>query len=93
MKMKERLEEELEYVGVVAIYKLIQKYKKHVTIIDLPSSRPQENLMREQLVFADNSLADNDELTARQIHKLLVNRWPGLTMLLSTMKRARKHFG
>lgn len=49
--------------------------------------------MREQLVFADNSLADNDELTARQIHKLLVNRWPGLTMLLSTMKRARKHFG
>ena len=91
--IKKRLEEEQVDVSLVAIYKLLRKFKQRGTVADLPRSRTPGKLSHNQLVFIDNVLADNDELTARQIHDLLEDQWPEVKVSLSTVKRARKDLG
>ena len=45
------------------------------------------------LKFIDDSMAGNDEITARQKRILLLEKWPGLQISVNTYKRMRKHLG
>ena len=38
-------------------------------------------------------MAANDEITARQMRILLLEKWPNLQISLNTIKRTRKHLG
>ena len=88
-----RLKEEQISVSRMALYKLWRKYGKTNSIANIPRARPAKKLGREQCVFIDEALADNDELTSRQLRGLLEERWPGIEVSLSTVKRARKELG
>ena len=55
-----------------AIYNLLNKYRKYHVYTDLPRAAQPKILNDEQIIFIDNKLAKNDELTARQMHELLV---------------------
>ena len=68
-------------------------YFVNTTIMDLLRARPPSKLSHEQLVFIDDTMAANDELTARQLCQLLDYHWPGMTLSLSTVKRARRCLG
>lgn len=46
------------------------------------------------MFFIDNALAENDELTAKQLKDLTVQKWADLPSIsLTTIKRARKYLG
>ena len=60
----------------------------------MPRSRPSRKLGEEHLVFIDEQMAQNDELTARHLRDILEDRWPDLHRVsLSTIKRARRQLG
>ena len=91
--IRKRLEEQEVFVSRAAIFKLLRKYRVHGTIGDLPRPRRARILTDEQLVFIDEALADNDELTARRLRGLIQDKWPETRMSISTIKRARKNLG
>ena len=71
--IQKRLVEEQIYVSKVATYQLIKKYKEHHIYTDLPRSPAQKPILNEEQVrHIDNAMANNDELTARQVHVLLL---------------------
>ena len=75
----------------MTLYKLLKKYQEHGTIQDIP--KLPRILSEEQLVFIDETMAEDDELTPRQLHALLLEKWPRLTVSLNTIKRARRNLG
>ena len=56
-------------------------------------TKPNKKLSKEQYVFIDNVMVENDGLTARQLRDLVEDRWPETKASLSTYKRARKDLG
>ena len=68
------LEEEIYYVSKRALNKLIKKYREHHTYQDLSKSKRRSVLTREQVKFIDEEMDKNDELTARKVHELLLER-------------------
>ena len=60
---------------------------------DLKKSRPPKKLSKEQYVFIDNAMLENDELTSRQLRDLVEERWPEIKASLSTYERAKKDLG
>lgn len=88
-----RLEEQHVFISRSAIFKLLKKYRRYGTVGDLRRSRLPKKLSEDQLVFIDDSLAENDELTARKLRYLLQERWPETVVSISTIKRARKGLG
>ena len=50
-------------------------------------------LTKEQVSFIDKEMEKNDEITARKMHELLVERWPHLNISLSTIKRIKRNLG
>lgn len=91
--IRDRLEEEGISVTIKTLYLLLAKYNQAGYVADRPQAKPQKLLNREHYSFIDNALAENDELTTRQLHKQLVQWFPGLKVLLSTVKRARYELG
>ena len=75
-EIMKRLEEQQMYISRSAIFRFLRKYRNQATIGDLPILRQPKKLPEDQLVFIDKSLVGNDELTARQLHHLLQERWP-----------------
>ena len=88
-----RLEEEDIPVGRTAVFNLLGKYKKYGSVADLKKARPPKKLSKEQYIFIDNAMIENDELTSRQLRDLVEERWPEIKASLSTYKRARKDLG
>ena len=87
------LKEEKIEVSRVVLYKLLSKVKKS-GIISNTSKQPREKeIGEEQRLAIDEALAANDELTARQLRDMLEERWQGIKVSISTVKRARKHLG
>ena len=89
--IKQRLLEEHICVSSVTIYALLRKNKQHNTIADRPRQHFEKKLDEEKLRFLDESLAANDELTARWLLVKLREKWPDVSVSLSTIKRARKY--
>ena len=87
-----RLAEEEIFVSRVTLYKLWKQYQDTDRIAG--TWKPKRiKLDEEQLVAIDEALADNDELTIRQLLGIIETRWPGLKVSISTVKRARKQRG
>ena len=92
-KICQRLLEEDIYISNRALNKLIKKYREHHTYQNLLRSKRRSVLTREQVKFIDKEMEKNDELTARKMHELLLERWPNLNVSLSTIKRAKRRLG
>ena len=89
-RIRQRLLEEHISVSSVAIYALIKKYEQLKTIVDRPRRASERKLDKEKLRVMDESLANNDELTARSLLRILQERWPEFSVSLSTIKWACK---
>ena len=90
--IRKRLEEQV-FVSRAAIFKLLRKYRVHGIVGDLPRPQRARILTDKQLIFIDEALADNDELTARQLRGLIQDKWPETSVSISTIKHARKNLG
>jgi len=63
------------------------------TVLDLPR-RKRERIITEQMkALMEDELNKNDELTSTGIKTLLSQKWPGLQVSLSIIKRVRKNMG
>ena len=93
-QIQQRLADEDIRVSKVTIYKLLKKYEECRTVLDKPrrASLPRK-LNADHVKFIDDSMAANDEITARQMRILLLEKWPSLQISLNTIKRTRKHLG
>ena len=83
----ERLQEEHTIVSRVALYKLLKKYKERGSVGDRARRPRRAKLDHEHLVFIDNAMAQNDELSSRQLRQLLEEQWQGLRVSLQTVRR------
>ena len=88
--IKKRLEEEQTKISRQALYCLIKKFKETGRLSDMPRRTRPRRLSPEMCDFLDHSLTENDELTARNAHSLLLEKWPHLEVSLPTIKRVRK---
>ena len=88
--IRKRLKEQDVFISRAAIFKLLRKYRHNGVVKDLTRARPPKKLLADQVLFIDDTLADNDELTARNLCDLLQDRWPEINMSLSTIKRTQK---
>lgn len=91
--IKERLHDEGITVSIKTLYLLVAKYKQTGTVDDRPRSKREKLLRDPHYCFIDIAISENDELTTRQLHSLLVERFPGLRISLSTVRRARADLG
>ena len=88
----------LEYKGVnvssVSLYALLKKYETTRTIQDRKQrSRPQL-LGEEHYRFIDDTVANNVDMTSRQLHSAFVSKYPEMDSIsVSTVKRARVRLG
>ena len=91
-KIRTRLKEEGILVSLVSIYKLLKKHEHTGSVADRKRTPSTPKILQpEHLHFLDEALAENDELTARQLRDMLEERWPELKVSICTIKRARKH--
>ena len=88
-----RLAEEDVIVSKRALFHLVRKYKEHHTYTDLPKSKRRSLLNRTQLRFINKEMENNDELTAKQLHERLLEKWPHLSISVTTVKRMRRMLG
>ena len=88
-----RLMEEEIFVSKRSIYRLLKKYREHHTYADLRKPPRKLILNKEQVSFIDKEMEKNDEITARKMHGLLLERWPHLNISLSTIKRIKRNLG
>ena len=72
------------------LYKLLKREKETGSI---PRKFRAKILQKEHYLFIDEVMAANDETTARQMKCLLEDKWPGLSVSLNVVKRARKDLG
>ena len=91
--IKERLLEEKIIISHNGIYKVLKKYKLTGQIADHLKKRRASKLNDEYYKYTDNVMADNDELTARQLHHMLTSQWPELSLSVHTVRRARWKLG
>ena len=91
--IKERLKDEGIAVSIKTLFLLVTKYKKTGMVADMPRAKREKLLNDEHYRVIDIALSQNDELTTRQLHSLLLECFPGLRVSLSTVKRARYDLG
>ena len=75
------------------LYKLRREYESTGSVVDRPRRTMTPKLGQEHYRFIDEAMASNDELTARRLREKLEDRWPGIAVSLSTVKRARRCLG
>ena len=92
-QIQKRLEEEKICVSKVTIYAIIKKYRVHHTYADLPKPHRKTILNKDQVRFIDKAMENNDELTGRQLHELLLEIWPDLQISITTIKKVRRMLG
>ena len=64
------------------LFLLFVKNLERGSITDIPRQAMAKKLNNEHLQFIDDSLKENDELTARQLRALLYIHWPDLNASL-----------
>ena len=57
-------------------------------------SRPRSSILGEEHYrFVDELMAENTDLTSRQLYAAFKEAYPSMAVSVSTMKRARRHLG
>ena len=79
--IKETLRGEGITVSIKTLYMLMAKYNKTGTVADRPRAKRKKLLNDEHYRVIDIALSENDELTTRQLHSLLLERFPGVRWL------------
>ena len=80
-EIKKRLEEECVRVSRRALFSLLTRY----FIAELPRATKPRKLSQEQYSFINCGMAENDELTGRQLHEMIEDRWLRTKVSLSTV--------
>ena len=95
MKMiQKRLSEENIIISLTALYNLFQKFRKHGIVINLVRDYEiYKKLTAEQVQYIDQCMRENDELTGRKLHALLLEKWPDLIVSINTVKREKRLLG
>ena len=93
MKIQARLLEEDIKVSRTSIYHLVKKHCQTGSIADLKRAPRRSLLGNAHFRFIDEAMEVNPELTSRQLHGLVVEKFPALSASLSTVKRARQALG
>ena len=88
-----RLKDEGTTVSIVSLYKLIRKEERTGMVSDIPRAVKTAVIGWKQLLFIDEAMADNDELTAHCLLRMMQEKWPGFNASISTVKRARRYLG
>ena len=92
-KIIARLKQEQIFVTCQALYSLFKKHSKTGHLVHLPKRTKTKKITDEMVAIIDEALSNNDELTERELRSILVERWPGLRVTLSTIKRIRNQIG
>ena len=71
----------------------MQKYHLKGTIRDLPRRKMPQILTEEMKRFMEERLRANDEVTARAMKNLLLEKWLDLEVSIPTIKRVRRNLG
>lgn len=93
--IQKRLKEEGTNVTLRSLYYLSAKFKKFHTIRDLHRTPRKRLLTAEMMTAIENSLRNDDELTARKLRRKLSEMFPDdfPDVSISTIKRCRKEMG
>ena len=92
-KILTRLKQEQISVTCQALYNLLKKHSKSGCVVDLPKRTRTSKISNKLMAIIDEALSDNDELTAREIQSILIEKWPDLDVTLSSIKRIRTQIG
>ena len=88
-----RLNEEGIVITRQSLYKLLHKFRTKSCLGDLPKRTRKKKFTQEMIDAMDEALQQNDELTARQLRVLLLERWPSTQVSISSVKRVRQQIG
>lgn len=91
-RIQDRLGEEGVIVSRKSIYLLVRKHHHTGLIEDLKRAPHRRQLSNEHFRFIDEAVERNPELTSRQLHSLLCEKF-SISASLSTVKRARLALG
>ena len=81
-------------VSRVSLYALLKKYEETHSIQDRKRRARPQLLNDDQYRFIDNTVANNVDMTSRQLHAALISEYPELGAIsISTVKRARVRLG
>ena len=80
-------------VSRAAIYNLIKKFKEFDSIADMRKTPRPRILQEEHYRFIDDMMAENMDLTERQLFALFEEKFTTDDVSLSTIKRARLELG
>ena len=70
-KIEKRLSDDEVVVSRRTLFKLFAKHRRTGSVGDLPRATIPRLLSKQQYSFIDDCMAENDELTARQMRRLL----------------------
>ena len=82
----ERLAEEGVKVTRITTYNLINKFRKSNSIVDIRRQSHSSRLSEECYRFVDELMAENTDLTSRQLHNAFKSAYPTTETSLSTIK-------
>ena len=91
-KIQDHLEKNL-HVSKKLLCLLLKKYRSTGSVADRRTTTPKKKLTDDHYRFIDDRMAENDELTAANLYALLIERYPELSVSVSTVKAARMHLG
>ena len=91
--IQQRLEEEGITVTMKTLYLLVTKHTHTGSVLDRHRAKRARILTDQHYRTMDKALAENDELTTRQLQTVLSTEYPLLSLSLSTIKRARQDLG
>ena len=86
----ERLAEEGVKASRTAIYNLLSKFQKTNSIADIKRRPRSRRLDEEHYRFVDETMAQNTDLSSRQLYTMFKTTYPSTEASLSTIKRARR---
>ena len=89
----ERLAEEDISISRNVLFELLKKYNRCHTIADLERAPQPRILQEEHYRFIDDTMAENMDLTARQLYCLFKEKFSTIETLMSTIKQARLELG
>ena len=87
---KRLLEECIQKVSRKSLYLLLKKYQETNSIADLKRAPRRRQLGNEHFQFIDEALEADCELTSRQLHGMVVEKYPDLS---GTINKARRALG
>ena len=93
-EIQRRLREEETEVTLRSLQRLCHKFESFHTVHDLAKTRKSKLVMKEMMNAIEQSLKNDDELTARKLRTKLAGDFPNLPNIsLAKIKRCRKELG